>query len=130
MKQQPQQKQTNWVLFNVKHLSQHAVQYRRPCRLELFETLLVGNYVQLMFRSSNNRPRFVGIEKIWCEIIGFHEGLYTAKVVEVPRVIAELNHGDSVFFSFDYVLGCCTKERMQERLKKVDVSSSLTNSMN
>ena len=109
---------TSWTLFNIKFLAKRNRRYFPPSLDELFPVLKPGNYVQLIFRTTKNKPGFIGIEKMWCEVTGFRDGGYLGKVINIPQVIRDLKFGDEVFFYPDYVNSCCKREKM-DRLFEV-----------
>ena len=103
---------SSWTLFNIKFLSKRNKRYFQPSLDELFPTLKPGNYVQLIFRTTKNKPGFIGIEKMWCEVGEFQEGGYLGTIINIPQVISALQFGDEVFFYPDYVNSCCKRKKM------------------
>lgn len=106
----------SYTLYNIKFLSKNSGRYIRPEKKALFSILKPGNYAQLMLRTTNNKPGFIGIEKVWVIIDRFEKSQYFGRLITIPQVIKELKMSDVIPFAFDYVLGARPGAAMTNRL--------------
>lgn len=106
----------SYTLYNIKFLSKNSGRYIRPEKKALFSILKPGNYVQLMLRTTNNKPGFIGIEKVWVVIDRFEKSQYFGRLITIPQVIKDLKMGDIIPFVYDYVLGARPGAAMTNRL--------------
>lgn len=106
----------SYTLYNIKFLSKNSGRYIRPDKQALFSILKPGNYVQLMLRTTNNKPGFIGIEKVWVIIDRLEKNQYFGRLISIPQVIKDLKMGDIIPFAFDYVLGARPGASMTNRL--------------
>jgi len=106
----------SYTLYNIKFLSKNSGRYIRPDKRTLFSMLKPGNYVQLMLRTTNNKPDFIGIEKVWVVIDRFEKSQYFGRLITIPQVIKKLKMGDMIPFTYDYILGARPGAAMTNRL--------------
>jgi len=106
----------SYTLFNIKFLSKNSGRYLRPDKKALFSILKPGNYVRLMLRTTNNKPGFVGIEKVWVIIERIEKKQFFGRLVTIPQVIKNLKMGDMIPFVYDYVLGARPGAALTNRL--------------
>ncbi len=106
----------SYTLYNIKFLSKNSGRYIRPDKKALFSILKPGNYAQLMLRTTNNKPGFIGIEKVWVIIDRFERNQYFGRLITIPQVIKDLKMGDIIPFAYDYVLGARPGAAMTNRL--------------
>ena len=93
------------MILPIKYLSKYGSHYLPPSQTELFGHLKTDNFVQLIFKSDNAPGDCIRVEKLWCRITGFDNGLYYGKLMDHPVLIDGLNRGDFIRFSHEYVVG-------------------------
>ncbi len=98
------QRQT-WSILPIKYLSKYGSQYLPPIESELLDHMKKDNFVQLIFRSEEGSHYCIGVEKLWCKITGFEDGLFYGKLMDQPVLIDGLQRGDFIRFSHEYVVG-------------------------
>ena len=105
-------KQFSWSLFNIKTLQKQAKKYYlSPSKQSIYRQLLKGNYFQLMFRSHNNKTKFIAVEKLWCCFEKRENGLYYGRLVSLPKIINTLHFGDEIPFGVEHILASMTQEK-------------------
>ncbi len=105
-------KHQSWAILPIKYLTKYGSHYLPPRESEISGNMKKDNFVQLVFRSNNGTNSCISVEKLWCRITGFEEGLYYGKLMDQPVLIDGLERGDFIRFSHDYVVGI--NQRMGE----------------